>query len=566
MKIRVLLLLLVLVVFCTGAEWRWLRLRSANFELYTDASEPRGREVVLELEQFRNVFAAQAAGRNISPMPVRVFVFKSEASFQPFQIKSASAGYYHSGADGDYIAMRASGRTAAHEYVHVVVHHAAREIPLWFGEGIADFYSTIQFRGGQMSIGDAVAPHLQLLRTGKMLDLKTLRAVGDDSPHYREKDKRILFYAQSWALMHMLHLSEKYRAGAANFVSRTLQGDPDALRSSFGRPDAEIEKDLRDYVSREPLPRVNLAIAAEGQSVKVAVEPLTELDSALLLAKLFVVSEKRAEAGQFYRAIVKAHPQSGEAEAALGYLALAKSEDDSALEHFRRALELGVRNARLCYDLAMLRRQFGAEERQVWDLLQRSVEFDPRLFESRYFLGSFALERGRPAEAIENLKMAAVLQPNRTEVWENLALAYFANKDRDGASDAASRAVLLSNNDAETARTQATLELVTRPGAVAVGPKPKVRPAETPAASRVEGMLTQIDCLGESARLRIDQQSGRAFLLVREPQRVTLKNSGAVSFEFACGPMEPRAVIVEYMPGRNESYGTAGEVRSLEFR
>lgn len=54
---------------------------------------------------------------------------------------------YHCGPDGDYIALRASGRTAAHEYVHAVLHHSAREIPVWFKEGIAEFYSTIQFRG-----------------------------------------------------------------------------------------------------------------------------------------------------------------------------------------------------------------------------------------------------------------------------------------------------------------------------------------------------------------------------------------------------------------------------------
>ena len=569
MNSRVLLLLLVLVGFCPAAGGRWLRLKSPNFDLYTDAGESRGREVVLELEQFRNVFARQASGRNISPMPVRVFVFQSDAGFRPFQVHETSAGYYHSGPDGDYIAMRASGRTAAHEYVHVVLHHSAREVPLWFGEGIAEFYSTIQFRGRQMSVGEPVAQHVQTLRDGNMLDLKTLWAVGYDSPYYREKNKLGLFYAQSWALVHMLHLSEKYRAGVADFVSRTLQGEPDALRSAFGRTDAGIEKDLREYISRDPLPRVNLPIATAGKLPEVAAEPLSELDSALLLANLFVVSEKRAEADKFYRAIVKAHPHSGEAEAALGYLALRKSEDDNAQAHFRRALELGVRNARLCYDLAMLRRDMGAGEHEVSDLLRRSVEFDPELFESRYFLGTFALERKRLVEAIENLKHAAALQPNRPQVWENLALAYFEIKDRERASEAATRAVQLSTNEAETARTQATLQLVNRTAAMAP-PKPVARPSTVQPASRIEGTLTQVDCLGESARLRIDETSRKTFLLVRDPRSVSLrntpKNTSAVSFEFTCGPIEPRAVVVEFVPGRNETYGTAGEIRSLEFR
>ena len=73
-----------------------------------------------------------------------------------------------------------------------------------------------------------------------MLDLKTLWAARYDSPEYREKSKPGLFYAQSIVLVHMLHLPENYRAGVASFVSRTLQGEPDALRSAFGRPDADI--------------------------------------------------------------------------------------------------------------------------------------------------------------------------------------------------------------------------------------------------------------------------------------------------------------------------------------
>ena len=62
------------------SEGRWLRLKTPNFELYTDAGESRGREVDLKLEQFRNVFAAQASDRNISPLSVREFVFQSDTS------------------------------------------------------------------------------------------------------------------------------------------------------------------------------------------------------------------------------------------------------------------------------------------------------------------------------------------------------------------------------------------------------------------------------------------------------------------------------------------------------
>jgi Flp pilus assembly protein TadD len=416
-----------------------------------------------------------------------------------------------------------------------------------------------------MSVGEAVPSHLQTLRNGKLLDLKTLLAVEYDSPYYRDKDKLGMFYAESWALAHMLHLSEKYRTGVANFVNMMLRGEPDALHAAFGRTDAEIEKDRREYISRESWPRVNLPVTTIAKLGKIPAEPLTELDSALLLGDLFAVSKKPAEAEKRYQTIVKAHPRSAEAEAALGYLALQRSEDDDAVAHLRRALELGLRSGRLCYDLATLLREQGSGDAEVLDLLRQSVQFDPDLYESRYFLGHFALRMGRSSEALENLKHAADLQPNRPQVWEDLALAYLENKDRDRAVNAAKRAIQLATNEPELARTQATLHLVEHktPPAMAK-PVPQVSKARS--ATRVEGTLTQIDCLGESARLRIEQPNGKMFLLVRDPHAVSLKNAGAVSFEFACGPMEPRGVIIEFVPARNETYGTTGEIRTIEFR
>src|SRR4051812_17514242 len=447
MMIRGLLLLMILGLGSRSADARWMRLRSPNFELYTDSSDSRARQVLTELEQFRNVFVTQSPERNVSPLPVRVFLFQSEASFRPFQIRESSAGYYRSGPDGDYIAMRASDRTASHEYVHAILHHAAHEVPAWFGEGMAEFYSTVVFRGNQMVVGEPVPSHLVTLRAGKLLAMKTLLAVDSDSPYYRDKSKFGMFYAESWALVHMLHLSEKYRSGIAAFVTMTLRGEPDALQKAFGRTETEIEKDLRQYVLGESFSHATLPAAPIDKLAKVPGEPLSELDAALLLAKLFTVSERRSEAGKLYEAILKAHPNSAEAEAALGYLALQKAEDESAVAHLRRALDLGLRNARLCLDLALLRRDQKANDAEVLDLLRRSVRFDPDLYESRYSLGQFALRKGLPSEALPHLNRAAELQPNRMQAWDDLATAYLENKDRTHAAQAAAKAVELATTE-----------------------------------------------------------------------------------------------------------------------
>ena len=41
-------------------------------------------------------------------------------------------------------------------------------------------------------------------------------------PYYNEKGKTGIFYAESWALVHMLNFAPEYRAGLANFIEMIL--------------------------------------------------------------------------------------------------------------------------------------------------------------------------------------------------------------------------------------------------------------------------------------------------------------------------------------------------------
>lgn len=63
-------------------------------------------------------------------------------------------------------------------------------MPLWFNEGLAEYYSTFSITGDQKIVmGKPIASHVYLLRN-KMLPLRTLFQVDHKSPHYNERDKR----------------------------------------------------------------------------------------------------------------------------------------------------------------------------------------------------------------------------------------------------------------------------------------------------------------------------------------------------------------------------------------
>jgi hypothetical protein len=82
-------------------------------------------------------------------------------------------------------------------------------VPRWLDEGLADFYSTIQFDSvdGSVRIGDTIRGHQARLRGGLIIPLDRLLSAGGDS-HIFGGDMRdqLLFYAQSWALVHYLTL------------------------------------------------------------------------------------------------------------------------------------------------------------------------------------------------------------------------------------------------------------------------------------------------------------------------------------------------------------------------
>jgi hypothetical protein len=83
---------------------------------------------------------------------------------------------------------------------------------------------------------------------------------------------------------------------------------------------------------------------------------------------------------------------------------------------------------------------------------------------------------------------------------------------------------------------------------------------------RIDGLLTQVDCLAGKARLHVASGGKKTFLLVRDPGQVRVLNAGGVAMEFSCGEIRSRPVIVEYRVIADSTYGTAGEVASIEFR
>src|SRR6185503_10340934 len=103
-------------------------------------------------------------------------------NYQPFKplyngkVNENVAGYFMGGPAINYITMttemRGEGSEAErygiiyHELVHLMVNNTVRGVPLWFNEGLAEYYRTLEVEGDgqQVLVGRIHSPHVFLLR------------------------------------------------------------------------------------------------------------------------------------------------------------------------------------------------------------------------------------------------------------------------------------------------------------------------------------------------------------------------------------------------------------------
>src|SRR5687767_11892279 len=139
-----------------SAKDTWMSVRTKNFYLVGNASEKEIRKVALKLEQFREVFTKLLPNLKYNtPVPTTVVVFKSKRSYEPFGPPN-TGGYFQAGPDVNYIALAPDTsaydnifRIIFHEYTHLLVNNTFKNTPLWFNEGLAEYYSTFEIAEDQ---------------------------------------------------------------------------------------------------------------------------------------------------------------------------------------------------------------------------------------------------------------------------------------------------------------------------------------------------------------------------------------------------------------------------------
>jgi tetratricopeptide (TPR) repeat protein len=328
----------------------WLQLSSPHFEVFTDAGERTGREVIRHFEEVHAFFLARFRSGIDPARKPRVLIFRSPGDFERVAPNPVAAAFYSPGEFRDFIVLRNwRGEwkpTAVHELTHLMVRQLARELPLWLNEGLAELYSTLEPKGSQVMVGRDLPGRMQTLARDGWIPLPSLLRVDQTSPMYKQRDHVGLFYAESWKLVHMLHLHPDYAPHLTPLILALLQGDPEAaFRMACNKSMAEVEQDLRHYLSGGTINALLFDITLPKNIDTPLVTPNAAFAAHLATAALLSNQPGRAaDAASAYAALARDYPNRWEIAEAQGLSAWHERRLEDAIGHFTQAQKLGCDN------------------------------------------------------------------------------------------------------------------------------------------------------------------------------------------------------------------------------
>lgn len=413
--------LLTLVLFVLAPNARaskdtWIAVQSPNFLVLSNAGDKEARKIADQFEQFREVFRTTFPKLRVDlGKPLIIFAVKNEDSLKLllpgyWETKGHAHpdGLYAPGEERHFVALRTnveSGnpyQVVYHEYTHALMNLNFRDLPIWFGEGLAEFYGNSTIHEKDVEIGKISAYHLQVLQQNRLIPIDVLLAADAQSPYYNEQNRVSIFYAESWAIVHYLMLDPEARK--QQLLSKFLAAwaasgnQIEAAQSTFG--DLKRFAQAMEAYVRQPtfyFSRIQTSVRGDPKSYSSRDLPPAEL--AAYRALFYVHTQRPNEAGSSLEEALQADAKLPLAYEARGLLKFTRQDYAAAETDFAHAIELN------------------------------STSFVPYFFEAET-----QLRRGIPttepaAKLTASLEKAAAMNPQFAPAFAALATVYSTNPD-----------------------------------------------------------------------------------------------------------------------------------------
>jgi len=616
------------------AKDNWTSVHSQNFQLVGNASEKDIRLVANRLEQFRKVFALLFPSLKLnSPVPTTVIVFKSDSSYKPFKVNPNVAGYFQPGKDVNYITLTSEKlsddqpyRTIFHEYVHLLVENTmGGTVPLWFNEGLAEYYSTFNItdENRRVILGEVVRNHVLYLREQKLLPLRTLFAVDYKSPYYNEGNKMNIFYAEAWMLMHYLLQGEgqKRRPQLARFVDlvRSNLTVDEAFQQAFQIGIDAFEKDFRSYVQGAKY--MATAVTFEKKldfDSQMQSAPVTEGEAEAYLGDLLLHTRRLNDAESHLQQALTLSPELPMAEASFGMLRVRQGRLADARQYLEKAVAGNSRNylthfyyayalSGLTFEGSQIVNSYAPEDATTMRAeLRKAIALKPDFPESYALLGFINVVRNEEVdETIELLKRVVTMSRSNERVVFMLAQLYMC---KQGFAEARRLLGPMTGNSPDPElrqQAQSLMEGITRSEALLaqdralekqLAPRLENSSGQPPRSDgnsvalpdsvqpdwdvllsqslrkphegelRIRGILTAIECNARGMTFKV--RAGERLLQFHSDnfeRLAIIAFTNEVPREIVCGPRRPEnAVVMTYAAARTGSKAD-GEASAIEF-
>lgn len=364
----------------------WISLKSADIEVISDAEQKTARQILDRLLQIQRLLPGR---RNPAPIPLKVFLFSSARDYRAVAPDPKTSGFYQSGFEGDFIATYAGApalpRVAMHEYVHFALNERrANQRPPWLEEGLAEYYSNASFTGNSVRLGNPIPEHLALLARERWLTPEQMNTPRQD----------LLFYAQSWAVVHLT-----------------------MTQPELSSLDENLLRELQRYIRKMPTRTIKISPLQESG---ITAERVDALNALLLRAEIALATQHADLARALYEQASREYPDSPKVAGAVAFQKAVLEGDQAALE--------------------------------------RAVELNPKLGEAQLLLGERATDRGDLESAIRYLEQAVDLLPRKSNAWYALAFAQQKRGDAEAARVSLEQALRTATAPEQFAMARALLE------------------------------------------------------------------------------------------------------------
>ncbi len=439
----------------------WIRLQSEHFELYSVGAETTSRRLIQHLERARSFFHQATSFRPPEPHRVRV-VIASAAAFEELTTHRFAAGLFIPGPERDIIVLNSASpdltATATHEYFHLLELRSGVKFPPWLSEGLADVYSTLTTGRDHAIVGRLLPQRREMILRNSWTPLETVLAASRDSSYYLDGGMAPGYYNESYALTHMLALSDGYRDRFPALIAALASGQDSApaLESTYGAPLGAIEADLRAYVTGQSFRSLRLPVHLGSLKAPKRAQAPAPFEVKLMLAEIAARAGDRRLARAWLEELATRCPRRPEPHVLLGYLELQSGRSDAALAHFRRAFDVGTTAAAPLWDMGCLLAK--SDPWQAARVFHRLVERHPDRVDARVELAATYVNLMHPMAALETLKPVKTAPPgHEARYFRVLTNAYLAAGNRRAAVEAAHRWTAAARSAAEKSEAERLL-------------------------------------------------------------------------------------------------------------